>query len=528
MPPVLIRLMVRPFLLVLAPVLALVLAAGSAHAHAVLQSTVPADGALVMQAPDVAHLTFNEGVRPLVIRLVAPDGTEADLTAEVPAGAALAVPLPGLGQGTHVLSWRVASDDGHPIAGALVFSVGRVTGAAEIAAGDDRLRVAIWLARALMTAGLVLGVGGVFLATVVARTAPGGAVRAAALVGAVAAPAYLGLHGLDALGLGFAGLLTPAPWVAALGTSFGPSVALCMVSAVLALAVRRRALLAWGALGVLAVAYAAAGHAGAADPRWLMRPLVLIHVAALVFWVGALIPLVLALRRGDGAATLRRFSGLIPGVVAVLLVSGVGLALVQLGRDPAAWWAPYGYILAAKLALLAAMFALAAVNRWRLTDPVLAGDPAATGRLTRAIRAELVLALVILGLTAGWRFTPPPRALAQVAPVTAPVAWGHLHSDTVMANLSVTPGTAGPVTIGIELLDGAMAPLDPMALTLGLAMPDRGIERLSRPALPVEGQPGIWTIPDLVLPLAGRWDIDLEIRLTRFNLTRLSGEIDIK
>ncbi len=504
------------------------LTGGVAQAHAVLQSTNPADGSLLQQNPDAAALVFNEPVRPLAIRLIGPEGAETDLTDRVMAAASLQVPLPELGRGTHVLSWRVASDDGHPVAGAVVFSLGEVTGAAHKAdKAGPLLTAAIWAARFAMTAGLVLGIGGALYGAIAPLPqAARHPVAGALLLGLVAAPAYLGLHGLDALGLGFDALASAAPWYAAAGTAFGPATGLAMMAGLTGLAALRWPVLAWGALALLAVAYAASGHAGAAAPRWLTRPMVFLHLGALSLWIGALVPLALSLRQGD--AGLRRLSRFLPLVVAMLLLSGAVLTVIQLGPDPAAWWSPYAAILTAKLALLAAVFALAAINRWRLTAPALEGSASALARLRRTIRAELLLALVILALAGGWRFTPPPRALAQAATAAAPAAYAHLHSDDVMANLIVTPGRAGPALIEIELTDGSFAPATAQAVTLGLALPERGVERLTREARLAEGSENLWIIPDLVLPLPGLWALDLEIRQSRFSLARLAGEIEVK
>lgn len=497
------------------------LLAAAAQAHAVLRSAEPADGSLLAAPPEAVHLRFNEAVRPLAIRLTAPDGVETDLTAQVPGGADLAVPLPALARGTHVVSWRVASDDGHPVAGALLFSVGAAGGAAAAADGAPGLRAGLWLARFAMTAGLVLGVGGaLFLAFAGPVARARRPVALACLAGLGAAPVCLGLHGLDALGLGWAALATRPPWAAGWATGFGPSVALACMAAVLALLSLRRRMLAWAAPLLLALSYAASGHAGAAEPRWLTRPLVFLHLAALTFWIGALIPL--ALSRTPQA--LRRFSAAIPPVLAVLLVSGAVLAVVQLGGEMRGFLTPYGAILAAKLAALAALLALAAVNRWQLTGPALRGRPDATARLRRSIGTEVLLAVLILGLTAGWRFTPPPRALSPAAPP----AFTHLHSDAVMANLQLTPGAAGPVAALVEVTDTDLNPVEPLSVTLALSLPERGIEGLTRPAEPLLGQPGLWTVPDLLLPQPGLWLVEMEVRVTRFQLVRLSGEIALR
>ncbi|MEY9773110.1 copper resistance D family protein [Sinorhizobium fredii] len=128
------------------------------------------------------------------------------------------------------------------------------------------------------------------------------------------------------------------------------------------------------------------GHAAAAAPQWLMRTAVFLHAMAISFWVGALAPLRLALRRGDPAAVpaLRRFSAVIPLVLIVFIAVGVVLATVQVERLHALLDTAYGRVFLVKLGLLVALFLLAAGNRWRLAKPVVAGDGPATKRLVRS------------------------------------------------------------------------------------------------------------------------------------------------
>jgi len=70
--------------------------------------------------------------------------------------------------------------------------------------------------------------------------------------------------------------------------------------------------------------------------------------------------------------------------------------------------------------------------------------------------------------------------------------------------------------------------VDPFAATLALSLPERGIERITRTATPTPGTPGLWRVEGLVLPVAGRWTVDLDVRRTRFNLVKLGSEILIK
>ncbi|MER6360157.1 FixH family protein [Kitasatospora sp. NPDC001527] len=116
---------------VLGAVLALLLAgAGPAAAHAALQSTDPAQNAVLPTAPPSVTLTFSEAVSLSAdsVRVLDPAGKAVDAgspahadgkdnTARVGLGS-------GLADGTYTVAWRAVSDDSHPIGGAFTFSIG--------------------------------------------------------------------------------------------------------------------------------------------------------------------------------------------------------------------------------------------------------------------------------------------------------------------------------------------------------------------------------------------------------------------
>ncbi|OAM79944.1 CopD family protein [Devosia elaeis] len=510
------------------------LAAGQpAFAHAQLLSTQPVANAVLAQAPNELALLFNEPVSPLSLALVAPDGTATDLTAEAIGGENLRVSLPpDLGQGTHVLSWRVVSVDAHPVAGALVFSIGAAIGALpEIAIASPATALLLWAAKAVLFAGLFFGLGGAIFALVAPLPARGGGVIAGlAGLGLLAAPLSLGLHGADALGRDPGGIFAASTWSAGYSTSYGLTTLLLAAALALGLVslVRFRllALLAWP---LAALALAISGHAGAAEPQWLTRSAVILHIGGILFWAGALLPLLFWLksRSDDADRALAQFSRLVPLAIAPILVSGLVLGVVQLGPPGPAWLTPYGYILAAKLALLVLLFGLALWNRFRLTRPALGGEAKARLLLRRSILAEIGLVLVIFGLAAGWRFTPPPRAiaLAQAAEAALAVpAYAHAMDDRVMADIVVTPGRAGPVAIDIAVVDLAGAPLVPLSVDLTLAAPALNIEPFKVPAIPAGG---LWRVEGQSIPLPGLWELVLDIRLDRFTLARIGAEIQI-
>src|SRR5262245_19351412 len=94
------------------------LAAPEVSAHASLIRSEPADKSVVATAPGHIHLTYNEPVSALVMKLVAADGSVTTLDKVVGDDTTLTVTLPDkMANGTYVLSWRVISEDGHPVSG---------------------------------------------------------------------------------------------------------------------------------------------------------------------------------------------------------------------------------------------------------------------------------------------------------------------------------------------------------------------------------------------------------------------------
>ncbi|MBZ9764866.1 CopD family protein [Mesorhizobium sp. CA8] len=507
---------------------------GRALAHAALVATDPADGAVLTQGPGQFSLTFSEPVSPLVLTLVRPDGSQLALTSFRLKDQTVEIDNPEtLKSGTHVLSWRVVSVDGHPVGGSALFSIGAPS-AAPVAgeAVDWTLRAMVWVARLFLYAGLFLGVGGAFALAWLAEDRRCGQrfVAAALLFGLASAPLSLGLQGLDGLGAPLAQFAAPTVWRTALETSFVWTVVIGLIALGLALVSLAgpsglRKLSASAALLAVGAALAVSGHASAAEPQWLTRPLVFLHGTAIAFWAGSLAPLGLALRQQPAEAKvfLRRFSRAILPVVAVLAASGIVLAIIQVQQPAALIHTAYGRLLLLKLTLLLFLFTLAAINRWTLTAPAQAGDTEVQRRMVRSIGIEMLIVLAIFGVADGWRFTPPPRALAIAA--AQPVSI-HVHALKAMADLSITPGHAGEVAASIMIMTGDFGPLDAKAVTLVLSKPDSGIEPIKRPAR--KPGDGTWRIDNLAIPLPGRWNARLDILVSDFEMVKIEAPIDIR
>lgn len=512
-------------------VFALLAASAPARAHATLVSADPADGIVLSAKPAKLWLTFSENVKPLQLQLTLPSGEVLPLSPAV-TGKTLVVDAPdGIGTGTHFLSWRVVSEDGHPIGGTVLFSVDRVTAnAAEM--GETRntqLRLSIWLAKILLYAALFLGIGGAFFRVWIddGKAPASNALVALLLTGLAVAVASLGLQGLDVLGRGFDEILDRATWHAAWRTSYATTILVAAASLGAGLlSLVSSALGTARALSMLAVmgaglALAASGHASSASPQWLTRPAVFAHGVAITLWIGALIPLGFLLWRepARAAAPLQRFSRIVPVAVALLVISGFALAIVQLEALNALWTTEYGLVLVRKLVVLLPVFALAALNRWWFTAR--ADAPRSARAMAGTIAVETLLIVVVLGIVASWRFTPPPRALTLANSTTMV----HVHTSKAMAEVTIRPDAAGPVSVSILIMTGDFAPLEPKEVTLSLALPSAGIEPIRRTA--TVGADGLWTVEGLVVPAPGRWSLRLDILISDFETVALEQPIEI-
>jgi copper transport protein len=283
-----------------------------------------------------------------------------------------------------------------------------------------------------------------------------------------------------------------------------------------------RTLSALATVGV-GLSLAASGHAATAPPQWLTRPAMFLHGVGVAYWVGALVPLAtLAWKPAGGLlAVLARFSRGAVVVVGVLVLTGLVLAIVQLESFGALVETKYGLILLIKLMLVLALLAFAALNRFRLT-PALAADALNTRPLLRSILVECVIALCILAVVAGWRFTPPPRALP--ANVVTPLAI-HIHTDKAMFQVLISPGTVGTDSFVLQLMDGEGSPLSVKEATLTLSLPERGIEPFERAA--ALGADGYWHLRGVPIPYPGRWHLRIDALVTDFEKITLEDEFDV-
>lgn len=173
--------------------------------------------------------------------------------------------------------------------------------------------------------------------------------------------------------------------------------------------------------GAYLASLAFAGHAGAGSGRQRVAEVAVdaIHLVAAGAWLGALPALAGALSRERApllaAPVVSRFS--VIGVLSVLAVAASGVANAWFRvRDPAALLdTDYGQLLLGKLALVAAMVALALVNRFVLTPRLYDDDADAVGALRRSAGWELAAGVLVVALVGALGITPPPAMDAAAA-----------------------------------------------------------------------------------------------------------------
>ncbi|HYG89377.1 MAG TPA: CopD family protein [Azospirillum sp.] len=517
---------------------------GSARAHAVLLESTPADGQVLPAAPDRATLRFNEPVQVTVLRLIEPSGRAVPLTPETggPPDRA-AAPLPALGRGSHVLSWRLASADGHPLGGSLVFSVGAAdagtTGAARATDGvPPGLGIAYSIVRMLTYGASLMATGGaIFLVLFAGQVV----VDTAALRRSTAAAVTLATLSTVAGGVLQSMILTGGFLeVPGLGSALAPGVLgsgllrLGGLAAITLGLLRPSVLLPLGAAGAVMVAgsFALTGHTAPHGADWL-RALLVFHLLAAAFWIGAFGPLAAATRhpdRGGVARLMTRFSVIATGLVPALVAAGLVMGWHLVGGWAALATTAYGLVLLAKVAAVAAMLGLAALNKMRIA-PALERDERAPARLRRSIVGEGAIAAGVFALTTALTSVPPPSAgqgtgAGGAAYEVAPGRKLRMWAGAYELALQVTPGLPGTNAVELRVSSEANGtPEDVVAAMLRIDNPALGIEEISRTMKRVDTGRYVLRGPEFGAP--GRWRVKIELLVSDFEKRTAGTSVDI-
>jgi len=464
-------------------VLLLLGSAGTASAHAALESTDPADGSVLKSAPRTLTLTFSESVALLddSFRVYDPDNRRVKTSSAhhaKDAGDTASVTLPAkLGTGTFTVAWRVVSADSHPVSGAFTFSIGKpsaTTTPISTAPNENPLTGSLYdIARyfAYIAAALLIGTA---TFTALCRPPNPTVLNKPILTGwwtlLASTLALLILRAPYEAGTGLATAFDPAALPKTLMTRPGEALAarllLLAATAFFLLRLRGRDRFGRVALGTgaalavgLALTWASAEHASAGIQVPVAMTSAVLHLLAMSVWLGGLTALLTVLYRSPDldATPVARFSRLAFISVTVLVVTGVYQSWRGLGSWNALTGTSYGRILLVKLGAVVLLLAAAAWSRqWTarlagaevpLQVPELVktgadGTPSSTGRdegealpdpgagdgspdgyrrgLRRSVLLEVAVGVTVLVITTLLTNTLPGRAAAEAQQTATP------------------------------------------------------------------------------------------------------------
>jgi copper transport protein len=522
-----------------------------ASAHAELVSSTPADGAELATPPTEIRLVFSEApqLRTLSVRLFDRRGTEISLGQPSPGPLAttVIVPIPTeLRPGPYTVVWFVVSaEDEHPETREFVFGIGEPPGAPSVTAGElpgigeNRFTSPATL---LAILGLTLMLGAAVQArsfglrqpAVVGAAVTGAGLVVASLLAKVAgtprAPVTVNdgsgglLAGADpadlarfALLVGFAaGALAASRssaepswrrlWLVALVAAVGLAWLQAATSHAAGAGILPWVSLAWSGIDLAITDPALYAWFGTAFElaRQLNILVAAVHTIAVGAWVGGLLVIsVVRLPADELAAWQPRFSRFALRAFLVVAATGLYQAVLYLPAPSALVGTDYGQTLVAKHVFVVGVLAMATLNRFvagpalRRTSDLLR----AVGRARWALRAEALLGIGVLGVTA---------VLATTAPARPPTAI-FLRPDVVAAFADTTASIAGDrpgLTLDVSRVSGthhrlAIRGSQPIAADAVLTLSHADSEATRR--LPLRAVAGSWQSEGLAFPRDGAW-----------------------
>ncbi len=464
---------------ILAAAVAAALLPVGAAAHPYLVSATPTAGATVPTSPGRITIFYTEELDApySVVSLVGPDGHE--VSAQVSSsGSRLVATLPPLGAGTWVVNWTVVGEDGHRVVGDYAFNVAHAS--ANAAAGTVGSGYADvgdvspleLVGRALLGVLTVVLAGLLLLGFVVLPRDPEARPRAGARLSRLRTGVWMGQLVLVAA---LAGLLIRWNGVDTLLSSVTGKLVvlrglltLALAPAVLdagALAAGRPPDRRTGAYGaavaaMLLGALALSGHALAApDHRTLELTVLGVHLLSISLWVGAIVAVVAGTAgirtevpaRQRFRAEAGRFTPLVALCIALMLVTGVYNAGVNLRAVGELAGSTYGRVLDVKVTLVLLMVALGLAGAvWRRrTD---SSPPGTRRRLSwvlgrRAQAVEATVAVLVLSLAGVLAQEPNPVSFpypSQADPQLAGTPLFTASNGTHLIPVTVSPGLPGP------------------------------------------------------------------------------------
>ncbi len=523
----------------------LLVTADPAGAHAVLVGSDPSPDTRIEESPDQIVLRFTEPVTTDLggVRLFDSDGRRVGLGSTDRLDdddSTVTVGIPEqLDAGGYVVTWRVVSDDSHPVRGAFTFRVGESE--ATTTQLDELSSTLLKAEGGSTTVGVLFAVDRAagFLATTVLFGAlafllvlwpTGRPLRRTRWLlwcvwglGVIAAVAAVGLQGAFAEGLPLGDVISSSLIGDVLATRFGRAAAarmLLLVATVpIILAATRPApngsdgeqkrapgllttlTLLVGLASLLTISVA--GHATTGIVVVGAVAADVAHLAGIAAWIGSLAVVLVAVLPGSSGRSMgppvAGFSAMAPWAVLLVFLSGSFQAWRQVGSFGALTSTDYGTILIVKLVVFAVLFVVAAMSRRVLHDRVaiaadldsadLDADEDDTDEDDKELTPE-ELRNADRYLAGRFRRLVAVEVVLAVAifGITAVLVYAQparsedtepyealVEADVVTFDILVTPATAGLNDVHATTLTPAGTQRDVLEMRMELTLPDKDI-----------------------------------------------------
>jgi copper transport protein len=520
----------RSIVLLVLGVLPVALLAGPAAAHAELETSDPAAGAVLEQAPAQVTIVFTEppdlAFSSVTVLNAGGQEMQSGSAVEGDAPRSLAVPLSAdLPDGVYTVSWTVVSSaDGHPSAGSFAFGVGvdpaSVGPAQTQQSSTPTPSAASVIGKAMLYVGILLSIGVALAGLWTIGPGMPGRRSIALIAGCFAAAGAIVMLFAERSSLSVSlGDLLSSDTGRAYVWLLGAALVVFVGAITVASSPARWGFVLLGVAGIVtAAARAAGGHAAAGSPAWVQEAIQTLHMVAAGVWIGGFVPILVLLRarrRTEAPAPIdevRRFSSAAGWAVLVVVATGLFRAVNEEGGLGSVWSrltdSSYGTTLIVKVSVVVVVIALGAWNRLRSIPRLADGDRL----LSRVMTAEAAGALVIVvttGLLTGLN-PEPSEPQAPTAPASISASGSDFATTTKVA-LTATPGLAGPNDFSADVTDFDTG--EPVVATgVRLRFEPVGSPVAASELDLAQSGSGGWTGNGTQLSLAGVWNVTVQVQ----------------
>ncbi|MGH2550014.1 MAG: CopD family protein, partial [Thermomicrobiales bacterium] len=535
------------------------------RAHARLDSSSVAPGAILSSIPSEIMFDFTEPVDPAYSRasLIDASGAEVSPVSLIvdpadPTHVVLTIDDPALPSGAYAIVWRVLSaTDAHATTGSLAFSAG--TGAAPDIASTTSAISAPWstiTARWLELVALLAIAGTLGFAVLNASSVGRDPRFAESIRQIVAVAGGLGLVGTIVSSLAIAIAANDHSWrnlpsidewrTTLTDTDVGRAVAIraMFFVAVLLIGLLRkssysRGQLLFGALLSFAAlsSFSLTGHARATSRPALAVSIDLAHLIAVCIWGGGIALLALYIYHHLASpetasferigSTISRFSLVAFVAMIVIIGSGVVSSAFHISGPRNLTGEAYGRTVIVKVLLVAMVLIVAGTNRLfivpRLKSAIADSSEIARGhieRLRMTALLEVVAALLILFAAARLTELPPADGplTVDVAGRQGPIARSAIASDLTIALSGQLDPAAGDTMVILVTDSVTGQPITDIARMIVLATAPDPLDPAGDPlrdrfdATPIEDTPGAYSFPRTRLGIQTNWSLEVTAR----------------